>query len=107
MALSEGLKSKPTHKALIVYDEATVGEYEDYIFYENGNIGLSTCVDEDTGARSAHGDRVIIDGMAVLAMSEQPKATLTLGRMVKEGSLAQRRRAKKKQQEEEGSRFIY
>jgi hypothetical protein len=107
MALSEGLKSKPVHKALIVYDEATIGEYEDYIFYENGDIGLSSCIDEETGAKSAHGDRVIIDGMAVLAMGEQPKAVLTISNKAKKGSLAYRRIRHKRQEEQENSRFIF
>lgn len=109
MALSEGLKSEPQHKALIVYDEATIGEYEDFIFYDNGNIGLSTCVDEDSGARSAHGDRVIPDGMAILAMVEQPKAALSVILQSKPGSLDYRRKIEKLRKQKEGAnvRFIF
>ena len=74
IALNEGLKTNPYHRALVIYDEDTVGEYDDYMFYENGDIGLSESVDETSGAKKAHGDRVISDGLAVLAMAEVPKA---------------------------------
>ena len=91
IALNEGLKTKHQHKALIIHDERTVGEYEDYIFYENGEVGLSECMDEDSGARSAHGDRVIPDGLFVLALSDQPKAALKEVSRVHPGSFAWRR----------------
>jgi hypothetical protein len=74
VAVGNGLRDKPIGKKLILYDEDSVREYEDYIFGENGEIGLSTAVDETTGARSAHGDRVIPDGLYVLALNKQSKA---------------------------------
>lgn len=74
IALSNALKNNSTGKKLVFYDENTAREYEDYIFFEDGEIGLSTCADESSGARSAHGDRVIPDGLFVLALNHQPKA---------------------------------
>jgi len=107
MALAEGLKTNPTHKALIVYDEATVSEYEDYIFFENGTVGLSSSADESSGARSAHGDRVIADGMAVLAMQEQPKAAVNLLPTLTYDSYAYRQRKRRQDEEEENYRYLY
>lgn len=75
IALSEGLKNKPNYKSLRVPDEATIKEYEDYIFTENGDLYPSQCVDENTGAKRAHGDRVIPDGLFILALREQPRAS--------------------------------
>lgn len=91
IALSAGLRNVPGVKKLIVHDDATVTEYEDYIFYESGELGLSTCLDESSGAKSAHGDRVIPDGLFILALTDQPKASLKESAMIMEGSLAWRR----------------
>ncbi|KKL54804.1 hypothetical protein LCGC14_2261730, partial [marine sediment metagenome] len=109
IAINEGLKKKPVYNALIVYDEATVREYEDYVFYENGDIGLSDCISEDPGARHAHADRVIPDGLFVLALSDQPKAALKVKREAKDGSLAYRRKLRKKDERDaaEKRRWIY
>ena len=109
IALSEGLKSTSTkRKRLIVYDEATVSEYEDYVFYENGDIGLSTCVDESSGAKAAHGDRVIADGLAILAMSEQTRAIRKLEKRFEYGSFSFRRLVRKweKENKDKNSPFL-
>lgn len=91
IALNEGLKKDSSHhKAIILHDENTVREVEDYIFYENGDIGLSGSVDEPSGARAAHGDRVIACGLYVVALSEQPKAALKEKIKLSEGSFGYR-----------------
>jgi len=92
IALSAGLRGTPGVKRLVVFDDSTITEYEDYIFYDSGDLGLSTCLDETSGARSAHGDRVIADGLFVLALSDQPRAAHAERVGVIEGSLAWRRR---------------
>ena len=74
IAISNGLRAGRVGKRLTLYDAVSVREYEDYIFFEDGEIGLSTSADESSGARSAHGDRVIPDGLYVLALNHQPKA---------------------------------
>lgn len=91
IALSEGLKTNSQHKRLIIHDLGTVQEYENYVFYENGDIGLSTCIDEESGARSAHGDRVIPDGLFVLTMNEQPAAAVRQMAKAYPGSYSWRR----------------
>jgi len=74
IALNEGLKTKPQHKALKIYDLDGLKELQDYIFYENGDIGPSEAIEENAGAKSAHGDRVVSKALYVVALSEQPKA---------------------------------
>ena len=72
-ALANGLK-KDMRPALAVPDEDTLREYEDYLFLENGDIGSSMSCDDVGGAKQAHGDRVITDGLYALALRYQPKA---------------------------------
>jgi hypothetical protein len=98
IALAEGIKNnKSKHKKLIIYDDAgtgrgTIGEYEDYIYSETGDPILSSQIDESSGARSAHGDRVIPDGLFVLAISDQRAGFTTNKKVAREGSLAFRRK---------------
>jgi len=75
-ALNEGLKTNPILKSLIVYDEDTISEYERYLFLENGDIGFLGSADESSGAKLTHADRVIADGLAVIAMSDVKKAAI-------------------------------
>jgi hypothetical protein len=107
-ALTEGIKTKPLHKAIKIYDEDSLKEYEDYIFYENGSIGPSTSLDDSSGAVAAHGDRVIADGLAVLAMSSQRKASLSELARIKVGSILHRRfvRQQERRTEQENSPWI-
>jgi len=98
IALAEGLRVNPKHKALIIYDESTVGEYEDYNFQDDGSIQSSATLDEDTGARSAHGDRVIPDGLFILALSEQPKAAIKEIQRPVSNSMAGRIKIRKEQE---------
>jgi len=91
IALAAGINPNSVGRKLIVHEEASLTEYEDYLFYENGDIGLSTCMDDTSGARAAHGDRVIPDGMFVLCQSEQRKAAVKEKAKIYEGSMAHRR----------------
>ena len=102
-ALAEGLRDLKKYKYLIIYDEDTLNEYDDYIFYDNGDIGLSLSQDESSGAKKAHGDRVIADAMAVRAMNTFHKASSAQHARVADGSMAYRRQLyldeKKKEKE--------
>ncbi len=100
-ALAEGIRDIPQYKHLIIYDEDSINEYDDYIFYDNQDIGLSACQDESSGARSAHGDRVIPDGLAVKAMTVFHKAASRELAKITEGSLAHRRYIYQKQLEQQ------
>lgn len=85
-AYAEGLKRNPVHRALVIHDTETLREVRDYSFYSEGDIGPKTKKDESTGARLAHGDRVIVDGLGVLGMKEQPKAVVTVTKIPEPGS---------------------
>jgi hypothetical protein len=76
-ALTESLKDEPTNKRLIIHDKETLNELKDYQYYSDGSIELS-CVEEmSIGARSAHGDRVVCDGLFVKALKNQVSARVT------------------------------
>lgn len=99
-ALFEGLKDNPKDIYLKIYDEDTVTEYEDFIFYPNGQVGLSGCADATGGAKAAHADTVIPDGLAILAFRELPKASKReIIEKVFEGTAAYRRWLRTKEQE--------
>ena len=74
-ALANGIRGN-LRPALTIPDEETLREYEDYIFLESGDIGSTMTMDDSSGARLAHGDRVIPDGLYVLALQYQPKAMM-------------------------------
>ncbi len=71
--------------------EESINEALDYIYYPNGSLGPARLVEDTSGARKAHGDRVIADALCVLALAEQPKARLP-ERPIPERSFAGRRR---------------
>ncbi len=77
-ALSESLKEKNDiqYIALIIHDIETLRELRDYKFLSSNEIGPSSGIDDSTGARYSHGDRVIADGIGVLLMTHQPKAVV-------------------------------
>lgn len=52
----------------------SIEEARRYVYYPAGDIGLATLEDQTTGARDAHGDRVIADALACFALREQPRA---------------------------------
>jgi hypothetical protein len=80
-ALMESIKKEiDRHSAfLLVYDEQLINELESYVWFEGkADIGPSGEQTETSGARSAHGDRVIATGLVVLGMKGQPKAAMKL-----------------------------
>jgi len=74
-ALAEGIRNSEKALAVQIYDEKTLSELEDFIFYENGDVGLTASLEETAGAAAAHGDRVIALALAVRAMRYQPKGS--------------------------------
>ena len=76
-ALAESLKPERYYNYLVIHDEALLNELEDYIFIPGRiDAGLSNSVLDESGARYAHGDRVIATGLCVLAMVEVRPADL-------------------------------
>lgn len=73
IALSEGLKTKPTYISCKIYDKDILSELRGYVFYQDGDIGSTEVQDLTSGARKRHGDRVIAVGLAVLGSKYQAK----------------------------------
>jgi hypothetical protein len=74
-AYASGVQTgKPIGKFLRIHDINTVMEMEDTVFYANGDVGLSTRIEDESSAKAAHGDRIIADALYVIAVSEQSKA---------------------------------
>jgi len=70
IALSESLRVSDARRC-IIYDEELLHELYQYVFYESGDIGVSSGQDETSGARKRHGDRVIAASLAVLGAKYQ------------------------------------
>lgn len=74
IALTEGIKEKKNYKAIIIHSKDLLDELFDYIFAERGkDAELSSKMDEGTGARERHGDRVIAAGLCILGTRDQQK----------------------------------
>jgi hypothetical protein len=54
-----------------------LAEMLSYVWFKDGGVGLGTCEDLTSGARDAHGDRVIAYSVAVLGVREAPRFELT------------------------------
>jgi hypothetical protein len=85
------LRGAMSRNEITIHCKETIREAEQYINYDNGGIGPSELVEETTGARSAHGDRVIALAGANLMLKEQARVKLPAFRPP-EGSYADRRR---------------
>ncbi|KKM49560.1 hypothetical protein LCGC14_1556780, partial [marine sediment metagenome] len=76
-ALTESLKDERHYRYITVHDKALINEIEDYIFMPGRvDVDLSNSITDESGARYAHGDRVIGLGMCVLALNEQRAAII-------------------------------
>lgn len=70
-------------RAAIARDDVTLrskellNELNEYIFYENGGIGPAKLREDSTGAREAHGDRVIAMALCIEGAREMPKVRAT------------------------------
>jgi hypothetical protein len=88
IALKEGLKDKHERAYLIIHSEEVTNEMDGYIFYSSGELDSSESIDQSSGARKRHGDRIIGVGLCVLGMLDQPVSDETLVREPPYGSLA-------------------
>jgi len=73
-AIDSAIKKDKTRKKLIIHDADSIREYENYIEYTAGGCGPARLIEESDNARALHGDRVIPDGLFVLASTIQPEA---------------------------------
>lgn len=97
-ALAEGVKASPVDRFLKIYDEDTILEYENYVFLENGDIGSSYTLEEEGGARGIHGDRVIPDGLYILALQDQRAAPSYIEQIQAGNSMAVRLKEAKEEE---------
>jgi len=74
IALKAGLEEKPDRTFIRVFSEEVIDELDSYMFFTSGDIDASELVEENSGARARHGDRVIGLALCVLALQDQPKA---------------------------------
>jgi len=76
-ALVESIREEPRSTYMIIHDDATTRELEDYIFEAHKiDVNPANMTLETSGAKYAHGDRVIAVGLCVLAMETCPKGVL-------------------------------
>lgn len=92
-ALFESLKEEQFYPYIIIYDEPLTNELEDYMFTQGRmDAQASNSVDETTGAKYAHGDRVIATGLILVALAEARPADLKKERIPSKSSLEYRMR---------------
>jgi hypothetical protein len=104
-AIGESLQVNVRFPQIIIHDIELIRELREYIFLgDRIDVGLSSQSTESSGARYAHGDRVISAALVMLAMKEQPKAKIRQQQKVKKHTMKGRmnkrtiERKKKKQQ---------
>lgn len=61
-----------TRSQVTICSKPGLGEMLDYVYFDDGSIGPGHLADEMTGAREAHGDRVIAYAGCVLMRAEAP-----------------------------------
>ena len=72
IALHEGLRSKPRFPALDIYDDQTINELSSYVWFEGKvDVGPVAGQTETSGAKAAHGDRVIAVAIANFIKKQQ------------------------------------
>ena len=90
-ALLERFRPDSKFTSIKVHDEQFINELESYVFFEgNIDVGLAAAQLETSGAKYAHGDRVIAVGLAVLAMKHQPKAVIKIQQNYQPGTYGYR-----------------
>ena len=100
-ALNESVKDKRNFFSLIIHSESSRKELMDYMFGESQmDATISTSFDESTGAKFAHGDRVIPLGLICIAVKEQPKAIIRDIKKPKPGTFGYRFNEWKKEEED-------
>ena len=94
-ALFESLKEKTEFNYLRIYDAQTIIEMGQYVFFEGRvDVGPATMQTESSGAKSAHGDRVIGVAIACLCAKQQTPGKRDQMYMADEGSFMDRKARK-------------
>jgi len=89
--------------------EAAMRETLEYVFLGNNWVEHTALgeVEDPSGARDQHGDRVIADALAVKVLSDQPKVTTQVKRHLSTLSLAGRRQEAKRREAKERSPYVF
>jgi len=104
-ALYEGLKENPRFSPLKIYDEQTVNEMEGYVWFEGKiDIGPAAAQTETSGAKAAHGDRVIAIAIANYGRRQQQPGNGSESRFYAENSWQARKEAKERKNKEQRDR---
>lgn len=94
-ALFEAQKEHTEFDCLYIYDEQTINEMAQYVFFEGRvDVGPATMQTESSGAKAAHGDRVISVAIATLTAKQQQKGTQDAFHIAEEGSFFDRKMRK-------------
>lgn len=106
-AISESLVPNKRFPFIIIHDIALVRELREYIFLgDRVDVGLSDEVTESSGARYAHGDRVISASLAMLALREQPKAKAKMEQRTRKNCMLSRMQERKKAKKREKAQSV-
>jgi len=102
-ALDAAFRDELKGRAFYNPDIDSLHEAEDYVFFEGGGkeIGPSQCSADEGGAKAAHGDMVIADGLCNLARYDQPRAALNRATYGEITSMAYRREVYKRKLKEQ------
>ncbi len=92
------------HEKILIRSVDSFKEAHDYVYFDDGSIGPSVHEDITTGAREAHGDRVIADALAFMGLGEQRKAKQP-DAPIPESSFAYRRKRARRDADTEANRW--
>ncbi|MEM8737265.1 MAG: hypothetical protein AAGG38_02140 [Planctomycetota bacterium] len=96
------------HGGIINHSTEALNEALTYVHFTGGNIGPSALVAESESARATHGDRVIADMLAVLALGKAAGGRAAVGnppkRLAPANSIGARMRARLRQRQRQAGR---
>lgn len=80
--LMESVREEKYSQHLTIYDESLLNELESYVYFEGrADVGQALEQTDSSGAKAAHGDRVVAAGLCILAARDQPKSELQFMRL--------------------------
>lgn len=110
-AMNEGLKDNPRFTPIKIYDEQSVNELSSYVWFEGKvDVGPTASQTETSGAKAAHGDRVIAIAIANHGRIQQNPGSGQEPVFMKENSWAYRKQQaeqKEAKQKENGKQWWY
>ena len=98
-----------TERTAFNRSEAAMNETLEYVFMGNNWVEHSSLneMEDPSGARDQHGDRVIADALACKVMDDQPKQVTQVNRVLSPLSLAGRREQAKQAERQKKSPYVF